>query len=70
MLCKVLLGSRLAEAGRDDFACGDVEACDEALGSVPYVLELDTLDEPGFMGFDGYRRSRAYIPVFSSVQTT
>ena len=45
MLCKVRLGSRLADAGRDDSARGDLEVCDEALGSVPYVLELDTLDE-------------------------
>ena len=43
MLCEVLLGSGLADAGRDDSARGDIEVGDEAPGSVPHVLELDTL---------------------------
>ena len=55
---------------RDDFSCRHVEIGDQALCPMPDVFILGALDQAGLQGQGGAARSRAWMPVFSSVLMT
>jgi len=47
----------------------DVEGCDQSLSAVTAIFELVPSTLPGTMGWSGAMRSRAWMPVFSSMET-
>ena len=81
---KIVFGACRSDRGRDRFAAddieagdieaGDIEAGDIAAGdqtqrTVPDVFELDPLFPTGSHLFFGAMRSRAWMPVISSIHT-